>query len=372
MCPLIKLKRLPKIMFKIKLQLFGRARNLTTKAFIYRDLFVNSELKSLTWRTPLTCSPLFRGALLALLCTALSLLAEIPRLISYQGILTDEQGGIVPDGSHAMTFAIYDSVVAGDNLWFENRDVETVNGIFDIYLGEVSPLTLAFDRAYYLESVFGGQALAPRTLISPSAYSLYAAEIADSVAVRSINGLSERVHLGVEPGLEIEVEEGTITLAPVTERVAFGISEFTTDLTADWITYEGLQAAVNCTGPGIVVCESNMWLQVTHTQGTPDRLQLCHSDIENSAGPSVVYYSVHNTPAELPSFVNNEATLPIRTVFEIEDAGEFTYYVNGRATQGVGGDRIWYGTITATFYPEYTVDRVPTQLSLPQIEKTSR
>lgn len=356
----------------MKLNTRGAPRNLTTKAFNYRDLFVNSELKSLTWRTPLTCSLLFQGALLALLCTAQSLLAEIPRLISYQGVLTNEQGGIVPDGTYPMTFAIYDSVVAGNNLWFENRDVETASGIFDIYLGEVAPLNFTFDRACYLESVFGGQTLSPRTLLAPSVNSLYAEEIADSITVRSLNGLTEHVNLEVEPGLTLESESGTLTLTPVTERIAFGTSEFTTDLTADWTTYDGFQATVNCTGPGIVICESNMWLQVSHTQGTPDRFQLCHSNTVNSAGPSVVFYSVHSIPSEFPSFVNNEATLPVRTVFEIEDAGEYTYYVNGRATQGVGGDRIWYGTMTATFYPEHTIDRVPTQLSLPQIEKTSR
>lgn len=360
------------LLFIKKLILTILLGNLTTKAFIYRDLFVNSMLKSLTWRTPLTCSPLFRGALLALLCTAQSLLAEIPRLISYQGVVTNEQGGIVADGTYPMTFGIYDSVVAGNRLWFENRNVETVNGIFDIYLGEIAPLNLDFDLPYYLESVFGGLALSPRTLLSASAYSLRAADILDSIAVRSLNGLTDDVNIMVDPGLILSVEGDTLKFSPVTERIAHGFSGATTDMTAEWTSYEGCQAAVSCTGPGMVVCESNVWLQVSHVQGTADRIQLCHSDTENSPGPSVAYYSVHSAPAEFPSYLNNEASHYVKTVFEITEPGEYTYYVNGRATQGIGGDRIWYGTLTATFYPEHTIDRVPTQLSLPQIEKTSR
>ncbi len=306
-------------------------------------------------------------------CATTLLTAAIPRLISYQGVLTDEQGASVPDADHPMTFAIFDSPVDGNSLWFENRNVATINGVFDIFLGEETPLSLPFDRPYYLETIFDGHALAPRTLLSASSYSLNSANILDSVAVRSINGLTDHVSMQSDPGINISISGDTLRISPVPVRIAADNSGATTDLTADWASYESCVVTISCGGPGIVVCESAVQLQVSHTNGIGDRIQICHSETPNSAGPNVAYYSVHSVPEEFPTYVNNEITLPVRTVFEISQAGQHTFYLNGRSTQGQGGDRFWYASLTATYHPQFSIDALPTvDGTNPHVEKPSR
>lgn len=310
---------------------------------------------------------------MVILCATTSLFSAIPRLISYQGVLTDELGVPVEDADHAMTFAIFDSSASGAQLWFENRPATTVNGVFDILLGQVTPLSLSFDRPYWLETVFGGRVLAPRALLSANAYSLRTADVEDSVAVRSLNGLQDNVFIRTEAGLVLSIVGDTLKLSQLTSKLSGDVSGATTDITADWTSYDECVVTINCSGPGIVVCESIVQMQISHEIGTGDRIQLCHSEIVNGAGPAVAYYSIHNVPAEFPSYLSNEVTLPVRTIFEITSAGTHTYYLNGRATQGVGGDRFWYASLTATFHPQHTIDALPNLDGHPaNIEKLSR
>lgn len=314
--------------------------------------------------------PLNRIALLALLCITSALLADIPRLISYQGVLTDEVGAPVQDGEYPMTFQLFDTAAGGTHLWFENRPVTTVNGVFDILLGEVNPLNLAFDRSYYLQTVFEGNVLSPRTLLTASAYSL---NIADDVAVRSINGMQDEVFLTGEGGVVVTQIDDTLRLSAPSINISGDVSGATTDLTAEWTSYNNLVAVIAASGPGLIFCESAVQLQVSHTNGTGDRIQLCHSSTLNSAGPNVAYYSVHSVPAEFPTFLNNEVTVPVRTVFEVTEAGEYSIFLNGRVTQGQGGDRFWYASLTATYFPEHAVSGRPSLDGLPpHIEKPSR
>ena len=57
--------------------------------------------------------------------------AAIPRLINYQGKLTDTSG--VPlTGSYAITFRIYDALSAGNLLWEETQQVLIDKGIFGV------------------------------------------------------------------------------------------------------------------------------------------------------------------------------------------------------------------------------------------------
>ncbi|MCB9391331.1 MAG: hypothetical protein H6506_01630 [Calditrichaeota bacterium] len=310
---------------------------------------------------------------MAFLFGATTLRAEIPRLLSYQGVLTNEQGAVVPDDSYPMTFLLYDSLVGGSARWLENRPVQTTNGVFEIYLGEVTPLTLPFDRPYYLESVFGGVAHSPRTRLSPAPYSLRAAEIENDVAVREINGLQDQVTIAPGAGTQIQVFRDTLQISLLATRLGTDVSGATTDIGAEWTNYAECSATVHATGPGLVVVESVVQIQVSHTNGTPDRIQICHARTQGEPGPAVAYYSVHHVPAEYPTFANSDVTLPVRTVFEVQGAEDLTFFLNGRATQGVGGDRFWYASLTATFFPQDEVDELPSLDGRPpHVEKPSR
>ena len=43
--------------------------------------------------------------------------AQIPHTISYQGVLADNKGNIVPDGNVSLTFRLYNASEGGDTLW---------------------------------------------------------------------------------------------------------------------------------------------------------------------------------------------------------------------------------------------------------------
>ena len=125
--------------------------------------------------------------------------AQIPRSISFQGVLADAQGNLVPDGNHQLQIVLWDQATFGNQVFIENQTVPVVKGIFNFIIGSVNiiPTTLTFDRAYFLGvSVDGGQELTPRTALTSVPYALRAvhANTADALApnatgvVTKVNG----------------------------------------------------------------------------------------------------------------------------------------------------------------------------------------
>ena len=79
-------------------------------------------------------SKYFVSALLFILFFSLNIKvhADIPRLINYQGILTDKQGKPVADGSYVITFSLYDSPFEGSPFWGEVIPIITIKGYFNV------------------------------------------------------------------------------------------------------------------------------------------------------------------------------------------------------------------------------------------------
>ncbi|MFA6281748.1 MAG: hypothetical protein WCY05_04525 [Candidatus Omnitrophota bacterium] len=100
--------------------------------------------------------------------------AEVPRLINYQGRLTDSSGTPL-NGSYEITFRIYDAETAGTLLWTEVQPGVVVDkGIFSILLGSVTSLNLAFDGPYFLEIKVGTEVMTSRQKIATAAYAMTA------------------------------------------------------------------------------------------------------------------------------------------------------------------------------------------------------
>jgi hypothetical protein len=101
--------------------------------------------------------------------------AQVPRVLSYQGILTDSQGRILPDGEYQLTIRLYDRVDATEPIYVEEQRVEAVRGVVNVLIGTVEPLPwrLTFDRVYYVGiSVNGSEELRPRTMLTAVPYAL--------------------------------------------------------------------------------------------------------------------------------------------------------------------------------------------------------
>ncbi|MBI5325403.1 MAG: hypothetical protein HZB41_09065 [Ignavibacteriae bacterium] len=97
--------------------------------------------------------------------------SQVPRLINYQANLMDEENKPV-SGTVTITFAIFlDEVTGVIPVWAENRSVDAVNGFVNIYLGEIVPINLPFDKPYWLEVKLGDASAYPRTRLSSVPYS---------------------------------------------------------------------------------------------------------------------------------------------------------------------------------------------------------
>jgi hypothetical protein len=105
---------------------------------------------------------------------ALTAHAQAPQRISYQGVLTNDQG--VPlDGSYNLTFKLYvENPLFGAASWTETQNAVVVTaGFFAVELGKVNPITLPMTVPYFLGiSVNGGTELAPRTPLTSAPYAL--------------------------------------------------------------------------------------------------------------------------------------------------------------------------------------------------------
>jgi len=80
------------------------------------------------------------------------LTAQIPRTLSYQGVLTDNAGKPRPDGNYQFTFCFSTSSTGGTPIWCETKTLPVKNGLFSTVLGEQTPFGAAvkFDRQYWL------------------------------------------------------------------------------------------------------------------------------------------------------------------------------------------------------------------------------
>ncbi len=114
------------------------------------------------------------GVLLVVLWSCASAFAAIPRIISYQGKVTDS-AGVPVEGAHELTFRIYDAETAGNLLWQETHAGVVVDrGLFSVFLGGVADLNLSFDDPYFLEIKVDSEVMAPRQRITAAGYAIKA------------------------------------------------------------------------------------------------------------------------------------------------------------------------------------------------------
>lgn len=111
-----------------------------------------------------------------LLCSALvcgDSFADAPKLVNYQGYLTDSVGAPIT-GNRSMVFGLYNAASAGSLLWSETQaSVSVSNGIYQVNLGSVTPLNLAFNQQYYLGIAVGGDPeMTPRQPLTGTPYAL--------------------------------------------------------------------------------------------------------------------------------------------------------------------------------------------------------
>jgi len=122
-----------------------------------------------------------RAFLLVVVCLwiafSVSSTAQIPRTLSYQGVLTDTLGNPKPKGIYAFTMRLYETSTGGSPIWIELKNLSVSRGLFSTILGDQTPFdpSIRFDRQYWLGIQLGmEQELSPRIPLTSVGYSFYA------------------------------------------------------------------------------------------------------------------------------------------------------------------------------------------------------
>ena len=100
---------------------------------------------------------------------------DTPKLLNYQGKLTDENGPVT--GTVSITFSIYDTPTGGAPLWSEPHDNVTVtDGLFNSILGSLNPIDDAVLNSgeRYFELTVNGEPIEPRQQVVSVLFALKA------------------------------------------------------------------------------------------------------------------------------------------------------------------------------------------------------
>jgi hypothetical protein len=157
--------------------------------------------------------------LFLLLIASTILYSELPRTISFQGILKNSEGNIVPDGNYSGTFTIYNSETDGDALWNESKEFTIQDGVFNVILGETEPISsnLDFNDPYWLGIIIEDDPeLSPRIAFTSVPYSLNSfstSNVPDELVVKSLNDLRGHLNLIEGNNVDISVSGKDITIS---------------------------------------------------------------------------------------------------------------------------------------------------------------
>lgn len=106
--------------------------------------------------------------------------AAAPTMINYEGVLEDNLGNPI-DGTVSIVFTIYDASTGGASLWTETQaSVAVSNGLFNVLLGAVTPLTpgvFTSDQRWLGVKVEADAEMTPRYRLASVGYALNASGI---------------------------------------------------------------------------------------------------------------------------------------------------------------------------------------------------
>ncbi len=126
--------------------------------------------------TPQKNYPFYRTLLLFVVIWPFLIVAQVPQLMNYQGLLSDPAtGNLIADGNYQIVFAIYDLPTGGSPVWSESQTVETRQGLFSTLLGSNNPLmpdVLSGPEKYLGIKVASDPEMTPRRRIVSSAYAM--------------------------------------------------------------------------------------------------------------------------------------------------------------------------------------------------------
>ena len=146
--------------------------------------------------------------------------AQIPRTLSYQGLLTDSLGNPKADGLYTITFRLYDVNDGGSALWTESKSVQIKRGLFSTILGDqtVISTSVTFEKPYWLSiQVETESELSPRLPLTAVGYSLYSTK--SDTSKFTLNNPSGWIHTA-----------NIVMLSDLSDKVGIGLTNPITKL----------------------------------------------------------------------------------------------------------------------------------------------
>lgn len=128
--------------------------------------------------------------------------ADVPHLISYQGLLTTKEGKLATDSTYKITASLYTDATGSSELWHEQFSVITHHGVFNIELGRGRvplPASSELSRPLWIGvTMEGNPRTSQLTALSASPYALAIADQSvtkekmgtDYIRSLTVNGLS--------------------------------------------------------------------------------------------------------------------------------------------------------------------------------------
>jgi len=148
---------------------------------------------------------------------------DSPSTLNYQGVLTDNNGVVVPNGDYSLTFRLYDSDSGGTLLWEETQLVTVTSGRFDVILGKSISLDgLGFDEPYWLAIKVGTDPeMTERIELTSVAYSFFSKSVGNSCGLANATA-SGAINLS---DMYTPMVTRTITVPTDGYLVAYGTAE---------------------------------------------------------------------------------------------------------------------------------------------------
>lgn len=226
--------------------------------------------------------------LLIFLLTGLggSSFAEIPRLIHYQGRLTEADGQPLV-GEHTVRFRLYDAASGGTVLWEEHHTVnfESVdNGVFSILLGSLTSFSaLDFTQPFWLSIEVDGEGeMQPRQRLAAILYAISADTLdgleatqllradVDTVAAGQLKLTKSGAALLIQPLANPALNTTLLDVQDVT-----GTSRFSVDLEGDTVIAGDLSVSGTIGGSTSTTgTESPSWTIGSGSDATATNLSL--------------------------------------------------------------------------------------------------
>jgi len=274
----------------------------------------------------------------------IKVLADIPRLINYQGVLTDKQGEPVADGSYVITFSLYDSPFEGLPFWGEVLPIITIKGYFNVMLGAQSEIkSFPSGGAWLGIKVGSDDEMALRTNLASVPYaflvadnsvgtqqikdkSITAEKIIPSM-IGSINGLSNN-------GGNIDIiSEGNINVIVDSVSNSIVISQAGADNAANILAGDNITIEVDSINNTLTISSSALG------GGVGRFLSADSFEVINSDSARIAVIGKNSAESGSAEFLNRfgQTTLLISTEVSSPSTGALGIFENGELAAGIFG-----------------------------------